>query len=112
MATLILEAGLPAGTLETEIESMAIAARKAGVDIVGGDTKVVEHGKADGMYVTTFGIGELDERVTLDPATIRPGDKVLLSGPIGAHGITILLARGELDLQADLFRTRVRSGRS
>lgn len=103
MATLILEAGLPAGMLETEIESMAIAARKAGVAIVGGDTKVVEHGKADGMYVTTFGIGELDERVTLDPATIRPGDHVLLSGPIGAHGITILLARGELDLQADLL---------
>jgi hydrogenase expression/formation protein HypE len=91
MTTLILEAGLPAGTLETEIESMAIAARKAGVTIVGGDTKVVEHGKADGMYVTTFGI-----------ATIRPGDKILLSGAIGAHGITILLARGELDLQADL----------
>ncbi len=103
MATLILEAGLPAGTLESEIEAMAIAARKAGVSIVGGDTKVVEHGKADGMYVTTFGIGAIDERVTLDPATIAPGDLVLLSGPIGAHGITILLARGELDLQADLL---------
>jgi hydrogenase expression/formation protein HypE len=102
MTTLILEAGLPANALETEIEAMAIAARKAGVSIVGGDTKVVEHGKADGMYVTTFGIGAIDSRVTLDPASIRPGDKVLLSGPIGAHGITILLARGELDLQADL----------
>jgi hydrogenase expression/formation protein HypE len=79
---------------------MAIAARKAGVSIVGGDTKVVEHGKADGMYVSTFGIGTVDVRATLDPATIRPGDRVLLSGPIGAHGITILLARGELDLQA------------
>ena len=102
LATLILEAGLPASTLENEIEAMAIAARKAGVAIVGGDTKVVEHGKADGMYVSTFGIGSVDERVRLDPASIRPGDKVLLSGPIGAHGITILLARGELDLQADL----------
>ena len=102
MATLILESGLPASTLESEIEAMAIAARKAGVQIVGGDTKVVEHGKADGMYVTTFGIGAIDARATLDPASIRPGDKVLLSGPIGAHGITILLARGELDLQADL----------
>ena len=103
MATLILEAGLPASTLEGEIEAMAIAARKAGVPIVGGDTKVVEHGAADGMYVSTFGIGASDERVTLDPASIRPGDQVLLSGPIGAHGITILLARGELDLQADLL---------
>src|SRR5580704_17488945 len=102
MATFILEAGLPAGTLESEVEAMAIAARKAGVFVVGGDTKVVEHGQADGMYITTFGVGELDRRVTLDAATIRPGDKVLLSGPIGAHGITILLARGELDLQADL----------
>lgn len=102
MTTLILEAGLPAGVLESEIEAMAIAARKAGVSIVGGDTKVVEHGKADGMYVTSFGIGLVDTRVTLDPASVVPGDKILLSGPIGAHGITILLARGELDLEADL----------
>jgi hydrogenase expression/formation protein HypE len=102
MATLILEAGLPATILEGEIEAMAIAARKGGVSIVGGDTKVVEHGKADGMYVSTFGIGLVDERAALDAASIRPGDKILLSGPIGAHGITILLARGELDLQADL----------
>jgi hydrogenase expression/formation protein HypE len=103
MTTLILEAGLPAGTLESEIEAMAIAARKAGVSIVGGDTKVVEHGMADGMYVSTFGIGEFDPYTTLDPQSIAPGDLVLLSGPIGAHGITILLARGELDLQADLL---------
>jgi hydrogenase expression/formation protein HypE len=102
MATLILEAGLPASVLESEIEAMAIAARKAGVAIVGGDTKVVEHGQADGMYVSTFGLGAVDARVTLDPASIRPGDRVLLSGPIGAHGITILLARGDLDLEADL----------
>jgi hydrogenase expression/formation protein HypE len=102
MAGLILEAGLPAQTLEGEIEAMAIAARKAGVPIVGGDTKVVEHGKADGMYVSTFGIGVTDERAVLDPASVRPGDRVLLSGPIGAHGITILLARGELELEADL----------
>ncbi len=102
MTTLILEAGLPAGELETEIEAMSIAARKAGVAIVGGDTKVVEHGQADGMYVTTFGIGAPDERASLDPRSVRPGDHVLLSGPIGAHGITILLARGDLDLQADL----------
>jgi hydrogenase expression/formation protein HypE len=103
MTTLILEAGLPASVLESEIEAMAIAARKAGVSIIGGDTKVVEHGKADGMYVSTFGLGAVDERATLDPASIRPGDKVLLSGPIGSHGITILLARGELDLEADLI---------
>jgi hydrogenase expression/formation protein HypE len=102
MATLILEAGLPTSILESEVEAMAIAARKAGVCIVGGDTKVVEHGKADGMYVSTFGIGLVDARVTIDAASIRPGDRILLSGPIGAHGITILLARGELELEADL----------
>jgi hydrogenase expression/formation protein HypE len=81
---------------------MADAAARAGVPIVGGDTKVVEHGMCDGMYVTTFGIGAVDERLVLDPRSVRAGDKVLLSGPIGDHGITILLARGELDLEADL----------
>jgi hydrogenase expression/formation protein HypE len=88
--------------LRAEVEAMAEAARRAGVPIVGGDTKVVEHGMCDGMYISTFGIGEVDERLTLDPRSVRPGDAVLLSGPIGDHGITILLARGELDLEADL----------
>jgi len=62
----------------------------------------VEHGLADGMYVATFGFGEVDPRAQLGPGMIREGDRVLLSGPIGDHGITILLARGELDLEADL----------
>ena len=70
--------------------------------IAGGDTKVVEHGKADGMYITTAGIGRAIPGVNIDPASVRPGDKVLLSGPVGDHGITILLARGELDFEADL----------
>ena len=102
MASFILEAGLPADALRAEVDAMAAAAARAGVPIVGGDTKVVEHGLCDGMYISTFGIGEVDERLTLDPHAVRPGDKVLLSGPIGDHGITILLARGELDLEADL----------
>lgn len=102
MATFILEAGLSTGVLRAEVEAMADAARRAGVAIVGGDTKVVEHGMADGMYVTTFGIGAVDERISLGSDRIRPGDWILLSGPIGDHGITILLARGELDLEADL----------
>ena len=75
---------------------------EAGVTIVGGDTKVVEHGKADRMYITTTGIGAPDSRSEDRSASVRAGDKVLLSGPIGDHGITILLARGELDLEADL----------
>ena len=102
MASFILEAGLPADVLRAEVEAMARAAANAGVPIVGGDTKVVEHGLCDGMYIATFGIGEVDERLTLDPRSVRAGDKVLLSGPIGDHGITILLARGDLDLEADL----------
>jgi hydrogenase expression/formation protein HypE len=81
---------------------MGQAAEKAEVRIAGGDTKVVEHGKADGMYITTTGIGRLLSGVEISPQSVRPGDKVLLSGPIGDHGITILLARGDLDLQAEL----------
>jgi len=72
------------------------------VAIVGGDTKVVEHGKADGMYITTTGIGRPMPGVKIDPASAHVGDKILLSGPIGDHGITVLLARGELDLEAEL----------
>jgi hydrogenase expression/formation protein HypE len=98
----VLEAGLPTPVLEAEVRAMADAAARAGVAIVGGDTKVVEHGKADGMYITTAGIGRLIAGANLSAASVRPGDCVLLSGPIGDHGVTILLARGELDLEADL----------
>ena len=102
VCTYVLEAGLPTDVLEEEVRAMARAAEKADVTIAGGDTKVVEHGKADRMYVTTTGIGRLLSGVEISPQSVRPSDKVLLSGPIGDHGITILLARGELDLEADL----------
>jgi hydrogenase expression/formation protein HypE len=102
VCTYVLEAGLNTAVLEAEIRAMAGAARKAGVAIVGGDTKVVEHGKADGMYITTTGVGSPLPGVQLAVESVRPGDKVLLSGPIGNHGITILLARGDLDLEAEL----------
>ncbi len=98
----ILEAGLPSDLLEAEVRAMGAAAVTAGVTIVGGDTKVVEHGKCDQMYITTTGIGQLIPGLSISPAAVRNGDKILLSGPIGDHGITILLARGELDLEADL----------
>ncbi len=102
VVTYVLEAGLPTHILEAEVRAMADAAEKAGVTIAGGDTKVVEHGKADRMYITTTGIGRLLPGVEISPQSVQPGDKVLLSGPIGDHGITILLARGDLDLEADL----------
>ncbi len=102
VCTYVLEAGLPSNILEAEVRAMANAARKAGVRITGGDTKVVEHGKADRMYITTTGIGSPIRGINVDPRSVRSGDKILLSGPIGDHGITILLARGELDLEADL----------
>src|SRR5271169_5834712 len=102
VVSFVLEAGLPTEILEAEVRAMGVAAGKAGVKIAGGDTKVVEHGKADGMYVTTTGIGRLVSGVEISPESVRPGDKVLLSGPIGDHGITILLARGDLDLEAEL----------
>ena len=102
VVTYIIEAGLSSEILEAEVRAMGAAAKKASVRIVGGDTKVVEHGKADSMYITTAGIGRPLKGVVVDPASVKAGDKILVSGPIGDHGITILLARGELDLEADL----------
>ena len=102
VVTYVLEAGLPTAVLEAEVRAMAGAADRAGVLVVGGDTKVVEHGKADRMYITTTGIGRLLPGVAVSAASVKPSDKLLLSGPIGDHGITIVLARGELDLESDL----------
>src|ERR1700680_4672245 len=102
VVTFVLEAGLPTEILEAEVRAMGKAGQQAEGVIAGGDTKVVEHGKADQMYITTTGIGRLLHGVTIDPRSVRVGDRIRLSGPIGDHGITILLARGELDFEADL----------
>jgi hydrogenase expression/formation protein HypE len=102
VVTYVIEAGLPTEVLEAEVRAMGRAACAAGVTIAGGDTKVVEHGKADRMYITTAGVGCPIPGVQLSARSARPGDAILISGPIGDHGITILLARGELDLEADL----------
>ncbi len=102
VVTFVLEAGLPTDVLEAEVRAMGKAAEEAGVRIAGGDTKVVEHGKADNMYISTTGIGRLIPGMTISPDSVRPGDKIILSGPIGDHGITILLARGELDIEAEI----------
>ena len=98
--SLVLEEGLAAGDLRAEIEAVAAAAETAGVRIVAGDTKVVERGHADGMYICTTGLGRRDPRSRVSPAGVRPGDRVLLSGSIGEHGTAIMLARGEFELDA------------
>src|SRR3954452_1627159 len=97
---MILEEGLDAGTLRAEVEAIATAAAAAGVEIVAGDTKVVERGHADGMFLCTTGVGRRDPRATLSPAALRPGDRILVSGSIGEHGTAIMLARGEFELAA------------
>ena len=102
-ASFILEEGLPTAGLQRVVRSLAEAARAAGVVVVAtGDTKVVERGKADGLYITTAGIGTVEHDLVLDPAQIRPGDRVLLSGTVGDHGMAIMVARGGLELEVDL----------
>ena len=100
--SLILEEGLPADDLRNEVDAIARAADAADVRIVAGDTKVVERGAADGMYVCTSGVGERDPRARLATDAIRPGDRILLSGSIAEHGTAIMLARGEFELDADI----------
>jgi hydrogenase expression/formation protein HypE len=100
--SMVLEEGLPAVVLRDEVDAIAATARDAGVEILAGDTKVVERGHADGMYLCTAGVGRRDPRGRLSPAAIRPGDRILLSGPVGEHGMAIMLARGEFDLDAEI----------
>jgi hydrogenase expression/formation protein HypE len=99
---LIIEEGLAVSALAQQVEAIAAAARGADVEIVAGDTKVVERGHADELYICTTGVGRLDRRANLSPASIQPGDQILLSGPIAEHGVAIMLARGEFDLAAEI----------
>jgi hydrogenase expression/formation protein HypE len=99
---LIVEEGLPVETLRRVIDSMAAAAREAGVRVVTGDTKVVDRGKADGLFVTTSGVGVVREGVELDPRRVEPGDVVLVSGDVGDHGTAVMLARDALELEAEI----------
>lgn len=101
-AGFILEEGFPVADLTRVAASMRAAAEAAGVSIVTGDTKVVQRGKADGCYINTAGVGVISRDHSLGVAHAQPGDAVIVSGPIGDHGITIMLARGELDIEADV----------
>jgi hydrogenase expression/formation protein HypE len=101
-AGFILEEGLPIATLRTVIESMRLAADEAGIRIVAGDTKVVERGKGDGLFINTSGLGWVPAGREISGRNARPGDAVLLTGTIGEHGIAVLTARGGLALESDV----------
>ncbi len=103
-AGFILEEGFPLADLARIVESMAHAAREAGVRLVAGDTKVVEQGKGDGVFITTTGVGVLPEGVHLSGDLARPGDAVLVSGSVGDHGVAIMSQRENL-----AFDTPIRS---
>lgn len=103
-ASFILEEGFPLADLERIVVSMARAAREAGVPVVSGDTKVVERGKGDGVFITTAGVGVVPEGVSISPAAARPGQAVLISGTVGDHGVAILSKRENLE-----FETEIRS---
>ena len=97
---LILEEGLPLAVLRRVVASMRVAAIAAGVRIVTGDTKVVDRGKADGIFVNTAGIGRVVSPAPVGPAKLCPGDAVILSGDIGRHGIAVLAAREQLGFES------------
>lgn len=101
-AAFVLEEGLAIDELRGFVTDMAEAASAAGVAIVAGDTKVVERGAADGVYITTTGVGLRPSALQLGADLVRAGDRVVVSGPIGDHGIAILVARGDLHLLGDI----------
>src|SRR5436305_12844340 len=101
-AGFILEEGFPIADLRRIVASMATAAREAGVAIVTGDTKVVQRGKADGLFINTAGVGIIHANWLLGQTQLQPGDKVLLSGAVGDHGIAIMMAREALEIETDV----------
>jgi len=98
----ILEEGLPIDDLKKILESMRRTADEAGIMVVTGDTKVVQKGGADKIFINTSGIGVIESRVNLSATRAQAGDKVILSGTLGDHGTTIMIARGELELETDI----------
>jgi hydrogenase expression/formation protein HypE len=101
-AALILEEGLAFERLGAIVASMADACDRAGVRLVTGDTKVVERGAADGLYVTTSGIGMVPSGVQVGPERARPGDRVLVTGPIGSHGVAVMSRRAGIAFETDV----------
>ena len=96
---LIVEEGLPLTTLQRVVDSIREAADQCGVKVITGDTKVVERGKGDGLFINTSAIGVVEHGQTIHPSAVQPGDVVLVSGDLGRHGVAILMAREELGLR-------------
>lgn len=101
-AAFVLEEGFPIDDLKRIVNSMSEAAKRCGAQIVTGDTKTVQRGKGDGVYIVTTGIGVVEHPVNLSIANACPGDKVILSGTIGEHGVAVMVARGNLELEVDI----------
>jgi len=101
-AGFIIEEGFAIATLEKVVASMKAAASEAGVSIVTGDTKVVERGKGDGLYVTTSGVGVIETALTVAPTSIRSGDAIILSGDVGRHGMAIMAVRAGLEFESEI----------
>jgi hydrogenase expression/formation protein HypE len=101
-AGFILEEGLEIQTLERIVTSMKTAAMEAGITIITGDTKVVQKNKADGLYINTTGIGVIPPSIQINGASAKAGDLILLSGPIGDHGMAVLDARGDLGFTSEI----------
>jgi hydrogenase expression/formation protein HypE len=101
-AAFVIAEGLPIAELREIVADMATAAREAGVLLVTGDTKVVPKGAADGLYITTTGVGVIPEGREFSAANVRPGDRLVLSGTLGDHGMSVMMARGDLDIEADI----------
>ena len=101
-ASFILEEGLPMETLWRIVQSMQHAAETAGVQIVTGDTKVVDRGKGDGIFINTAGIGAIDHDAILEPAAVQPGDAILVNGDLGRHGMAIMAVREDLEFETTI----------
>ncbi len=105
-AALILEEGLAMDRLGAVVTSMADACERAGVRLVTGDTKVVERGAADGLYITTSGVGLIPDGVEVGPERARPGDRILVTGPIGSHGVAVMSRRAGIAFETDVVSDR------
>ncbi len=101
-AGFVLEEGTPVESLKRVVESMRQAAQRAGVQIVAGDTKVVDRGKGDQIFINTTGVGSIEHDLRIEPSSVRPGDAVLISGDVGRHGMAIMAVREGLTFESEI----------